>query len=100
VTERGILTEVGLLEWPVDCRVGERVKVMIRPDDVTFAPDEAGDTVIVRRHFRGSEALYGLALPSGQRLYSSQPSSSIVPVGTRVRLDVRALHVVVFRAES
>jgi hypothetical protein len=34
---------------------------MIRPDDVTFVPDPAGDAVVVRRYFRGSENLDCLA---------------------------------------
>ncbi len=59
-------------------------------------PDPAGDAVIVRRYFRGSENLYCLGLPSGQRVHSSQPSSVAYPSGLRVRPQAPVLHVVTF----
>ncbi|PYM71812.1 MAG: hypothetical protein DME03_19030 [Candidatus Rokuibacteriota bacterium] len=79
-------------------RTGARVSVMIRPDDVTFVPDPAGDAVILRRYFRGSENLYCLGLPSGHRVHSSQPSSAAYPNGLRVRPQAQVLHVVTFPA--
>jgi hypothetical protein len=33
-------------------------------------------------------------------VHASQPSSSILPAGTRVRTEVHALHVVVFPPEA
>jgi hypothetical protein len=64
----------------------------------TFAPDPAGEAVIVRRYFRGSENLYCLGLPSGERVHSSQPSSAAYPNGLRVRPVAHVLHVVTFPA--
>jgi iron(III) transport system ATP-binding protein len=97
VTPDGIVTEIGM--FPSDRRApGERVKVMIRPDDVTFVADEQGEAVIVRRYFRGSETLYCLGLPSGDRVHSSQASAAGFATGTRVRLGTRLAHVVTFRA--
>ena len=99
VTPEGIVTEIGVFA-DVSGRVpGARVSVMIRPDDVTFAPDpEAGEAVIVRRYFRGSENLYCLELRSGHRVHSSQPSSAAYPNGLRVRPEAQVLHVVTFPA--
>src|SRR4029434_9913536 len=75
---------------------GTRVEIMIRPDDITFVPDDAGSGLIVSRHFRGSETVYCIHLPSGHRVHSSQPSSSAVPTGIRVRATASLLHVVAF----
>jgi iron(III) transport system ATP-binding protein len=98
VTAQGVVTEIGVFANPNGRAAGARVSVMIRPDDVTFIPDPAGDAVIVRRYFRGSESLYCLGLPSGHRVHSSQPSSAAYPNGLRVRPQAQVLHVVTFPA--
>jgi iron(III) transport system ATP-binding protein len=98
VTAEGVVTEIGVFANPNGRPAGTRVSVMIRPDDVTFVPDPAGDAVIVRRYFRGSENLYCLGLPSGLRVQSSQPSSVAYPNGLRVRPQAHVLHVVTFPA--
>ena len=98
VTAEGVVTEIGVFANPNGRAAGARVSVMIRPDDVTFVPDPAGDAVIVRRYFRGSENLYCLGLPSGHRVHSSQPSSAAYPNGLRVRPPAQVLHVVTFPA--
>ena len=100
VTREGIVTEIGAFGNPNGRALGARVRVMIRPDDVTFVPDAAGEAVIVRRYFRGSENLYCLGLPSGHRVHSSQPSSAAFPNGLRVRPEAHLLHVVTFPATS
>jgi iron(III) transport system ATP-binding protein len=99
VTTQGVVTEIGFFAGATGHAVGGKVRVMIRPDDVTFTPDPSGDAVIVRRYFRGSENLYCLGLPSGNKVHSSQPSSTAVAAGTRVRPEAHVLHVVTFPAE-
>jgi len=100
VSREGIVTEIGVFGNLNGRALGSRVRVMIRPDDVTFVPDAAGEAVIVRRYFRGSENLYCLDLPSGHRVHSSQPSSAAFPNGLRVRPQAHVLHVVTFPATS
>jgi iron(III) transport system ATP-binding protein len=100
VSREGIVTEIGVFGNLTGRALGSRVRVMIRPDDVTFVPDAAGEAVIVRRYFRGSENLYCLDLPSGHRVHSSQPSSAAFPNGLRVRPEAHVLHVVTFPATS
>ena len=75
---------------------GVRVDVMIRPDDITFVPQADGAGTITRRYFRGSETVYCIRLPSGDRVHSSQPSASVLPTGMRVRPEAHVLHVVAF----
>jgi iron(III) transport system ATP-binding protein len=96
VTAEGIATELGVFANVEGRRPGERVRVMIRPDDVTFAPDSRGPATIVRRYFRGSETLYCVGLGSGHRVHSSQPSSAAFTAGTPVRPEAHVLHVVTF----
>ncbi len=99
VTAEGVATEIGVLGHAPGREPGEKVRVMIRPDDVTFVPDEHGEAVVVRRSFRGSENLYHLSLPSGHTVHSSQPSAAAFPTGIRVRPTAHVLHVVTFPAE-
>lgn len=96
VTSGGIVTEVGVFGNVEAREPGEKVKVMIRPDDITFIPAPDGEAVILRRYFRGPETLYCLGLASGHRVHSSQPSAAAFPTGLRVRPEAHALHVVTF----
>jgi len=75
---------------------GLPVDIMIRPDDIDFIPHPDGDVVVVGRQFRGAEHLYRLRLTSGARVHSVQPSTTIYPSGTRVRIVANLLHVVAF----
>jgi iron(III) transport system ATP-binding protein len=99
VTPQGIVTEIGVFGNVEGREPGEKVRVMIRPDDVTFVPDAAGEAILLQRYFRGSENLYCLGLPSGHRVHSSQPSSAAFAAGSRVRPEANVLHVVTFPAE-
>jgi iron(III) transport system ATP-binding protein len=99
VNEDGIVTELGPVANPGRHPVGMPVDVMIRPDDIDFIPHPDGEVVVVSRQFRGSEHLYQLRLASGARVHSTQPSTAIYPVGTRVRVVADLLHVVTFPPE-
>ncbi|MFQ5903248.1 MAG: ABC transporter ATP-binding protein [Candidatus Binatia bacterium] len=94
--QEGITTEVGIFHDRSGLPKGTRVELMIRPDDVDLEPSQDGNGLIVGRRFRGSENLYALTLPSGIRLHSSQSSDRVLPTGTRVKVIVQPMHVVVF----
>jgi iron(III) transport system ATP-binding protein len=91
-----VSTEIG--EFPNLERypIGAWVVVMIRPDDIHVVPSEDGTARLLARQFRGSENLYTVALPSGRLVHSSEPSTSVFPVGTPVHLRVNATHTVLF----
>jgi iron(III) transport system ATP-binding protein len=93
------VTEVGTFANVDQLPIGGRVDVMIRPDDMTFVPQADGTGTIIRRYFRGSETVYCIRLPSGDRVHSSQPSASMLPTGMRVRAEAHVLHVVAFNSE-
>ncbi len=91
-----VLTEIGVFPNVAGLPTGERVVVMIRPDDVNLIPMQGGGATIVSRQFRGSEILYSVRLPSGRILHSSQISTVIYPDGMEVDVKVIATHVVLF----
>jgi iron(III) transport system ATP-binding protein len=98
VEAEGIATELGIFANVDRLPAGQAVDVMIRPDDISFVPAANGAGTITRRYFRGSETVYCIRLPSGHRVHSSQPSASVLPIGMRVSLSARVLHVVAFPA--
>ena len=96
VTEDGIVSELGTLARPAEMAPGQAVDIMIRPDDIDFIPHPEGDVVVAGRQFHGDEHLYRLRLTSGAHVHAVQPSSTVYPLGTRVRVVANLLHVVTF----
>ena len=96
VTEEGIVSELGTLARPPGLAPGQAVDIMIRPDDIDFIPHPEGDVVVLGRQFLGADHLYRLRLTSGARVHSVQPSATLYPAGTRVRIVANLLHVVAF----
>lgn len=95
--ERGkVVTEIGEFPNQPDYRGGANVVVMIRPDDVHIVPLVQSTTHILARQFHGSENLYTIGLPSGRVVHSSEPSTTVYPVGTPVELQINATHTVLF----
>ena len=87
---------IGFADTRQPCATGERVQVLVRPDDVVH--DDAGAVRAVVRHkaFRGAEILYTLELTSGTRVLSLVPShhdhALNEPIGIRLEMD----HVIAF----
>jgi iron(III) transport system ATP-binding protein len=100
VKEEGIVSEIGTFRNPDGHPVGMPVDIMIRPDDIDFIPHPDGDVVIVGWQFHGAENVYRLRLASGARVHSVQPSTTLYPIGTRVRLVANLAHVVAFDLTS
>ncbi len=98
VTPEGIRTELGVFRRAAEFPLGALVDVMIRPVDVHIFPAADGPGFIAERHFRGSENLYTVRLPSGQTVHSSQPSGEIWNPGTRVRVSATPKHLIAFAA--
>ncbi|HEV8673872.1 MAG TPA: ABC transporter ATP-binding protein [Methylomirabilota bacterium] len=97
VKEEGIVSEIGTFQNAEGHPVGLPVDIMIRPDDIDFIPHPDGEVVVIDRQFHGAENLYRLRLASGARVQSVQPSTTIYPIGTRVRIVATVIHVVAFR---
>ncbi len=78
------------------CGVGERIQVLLRPDDVLHDDASAVRATVRHKAFRGAEILYTLDLPSGARVLSLVPShhdhALHEPIGIRLEMD----HVIAF----
>jgi len=94
--KEGIITEIGTFPNNTALPKGTKVQLMIRPDDISFDSTEKGNALVENHQFRGSENLYTLRLDSGKRVHSSQPSTTIVKQGTRVRVKATPTHIVAF----
>ena len=91
-------TELGLLRGNRCCTeaVGEKVEILIRPDDLV--PDEQGaiEAEVKDKAFKGAEILYTLELPTGTRLLSLFPSHHDHHLGDTVRVRMEAEHLICF----
>ena len=95
-------TELGLLHGSRPCvqAEGDRVEILIRPDDLV--PDGQGEIVaeIKDKAFKGAEILYTLELPTGTRLLSLFPSHHDHHLGDTVRVRMEAEHLICFSGEE
>jgi iron(III) transport system ATP-binding protein len=78
-----------------DASIGEKVTVLLRPDDLLPDPEADLKAKVIRRAFRGAETLYTLELENGQTVLSVFPSHHDHVPGEVVGLKVEADHVVV-----
>jgi iron(III) transport system ATP-binding protein len=93
-----VQTELGLIRgnraytWPT----GSAVDVLLRPDDIVYAPDSEQKALIVGKTFLGAATLYRLQLATGSQLESIFPSHADHQPGEEVGIRVAADHLVVF----
>ncbi|MEX1248363.1 MAG: ABC transporter ATP-binding protein [Anaerolineales bacterium] len=86
VSAEGVETEIGSVLQKVSAPLGSPIELVLRPDDVHFAPDASGEALVLARHFRGAMNLYRLRLPSGRLLHAFSPHEFLSKPGTRVRV--------------
>ncbi len=96
INGRVIATEIGEFANTTLYDEGTEVELMIRPDDIDISQDERGVGEVISRHFRGSENLYAVKLPSGDIVHSTQASTVVYKEGTRVRVSANPAHIVIF----
>ena len=100
LTPDAVQTELGVIRgnrayiWPV----GSAVDVLLRPDDIVYAPDSPLKALIVGKTFLGAATLYRLQLATGSQLESIFPSHADHLPGDEVGIRVAADHLVVFPA--
>lgn len=84
VSEVGTNTPLGVLPRPIGLGTGSAVEIAVRPDDVSFWPDENGGARILSRQFAGIAYLYRIGLPGGEIVQSLQPHEISISPGTTV----------------
>jgi iron(III) transport system ATP-binding protein len=80
----------------VACAAGDRIQVLLRPDDVLHDDASTQRAIVLHKAFRGAEILYTLQLQSGARALALVPSHHNhplhEPIGIRLDMD----HVIAF----
>lgn len=100
IDRESVQTELGVLRgnraYPgVD---GAPMDVLLRPDDITFAPDSPLKVRVTSRTFQGAATLYRLQLATGTQLEALFPSHVDLRPGQEVGIRVAAEHLVLFPA--
>jgi len=91
-TEFGMLKGDRAYKWSK----GERVELLIRPDDVVYDPESSIQGEIVQKAFKGAEILYTLTLPTGSKVLSLFSSHHDHAIGEKVGISLHMPHVVAF----
>ena len=100
-SDGALCTELGNAPLPPGLPSGNGMDVMVRPDDVTMRPSEAGDGVIVERTFQGAFYLYRVSLASGGIVHCLEPHTREYEIGARVDVSLDPGHPpLVFLGES
>lgn len=76
---------------------GDRVEVLIRPDDIVHDDHSPMVAEVARKAFRGAEFIYTLRLPSGAQVLALVPSHHNHAIGEKIGIRLEVDHVVAYR---
>lgn len=76
---------------------GDRVEVLIRPDDIVHDDHSPMVAEVARKAFRGAEFIYTLKLPSGAQVLALVPSHHNHAIGEKIGIRLEVDHVVAYR---
>ena len=95
---RAVNTELGTLKahLPFGTVGGQKVSVLVRPDDILHDDDSDWQLEVVNRAFRGSHFLFTLKLPSGEKILCMSQSHHDHPVGSMIGVKLEMDHAIVF----
>ena len=77
-------------------RSGDRVSVLLRPDDIVHDDASTVTAQVIGKAFRGAEFLYTLRLGSGEEVLSLVPSHHNHAPGERIGIRLEVDHLVAF----
>lgn len=80
--------------------VGNRVDVLIRPDDILIDANSSRRATIIAKGFRGAHFLYTVALADGSQLFCMTSSHQQYALGEQVGLSLNMDHLVYFSADQ
>ena len=94
----GIDTVLGRLRHCPGCdiRPGQRVSLLLRPDDVLHDDASPLKAQVTKKAFRGAEFLYTLRLEDGHEVLSLVPSHHNHAIGERIGIKLDVDHVIAF----
>ena len=102
IDSTSVETELGAIngEQEHGFKVGDEVRVLIRPDDIIHEDDSEMQAKVLDRAFRGAEFLYTLELQSGDKVLSLVPSHHNHAIDEAIGIRLELDHLVVFAAEN
>ena len=83
-----------------EVRPGERIALLLRPDDVIHDDDSPLRAEVVKKAFRGAEFLYTLRLADGKEVLSLVPSHHNHAIGERIGVKLGVDHVIAFAGSN
>jgi iron(III) transport system ATP-binding protein len=94
----GLDTVLGSLRHCPGCdiKAGQRVSLLLRPDDVLHDDESELKAEVVNKAFRGAEFLYTLRLADGKQVLSLVPSHHNHAIGERIGIKLDVDHVIAF----
>jgi iron(III) transport system ATP-binding protein len=95
-----IASELGTISLPASSLPPGTHEIMIRPEDVTIAPNDDGNARVVARRFRGPVTLCDVRLASGRIVTAAHASHLKIAPGRSVRVGFDPDHVVLFDGEQ
>ena len=101
ISEKTVLTSLGEIcgETINSEHSGQKIDLLIRPDDVKYDPLGSIYGKVQRKAFKGAQTLYTLATQSGETLMSLVPSHNDYDIGEVIRVSIDADHLVCFSRE-
>ena len=98
IGDQKINTDLGIIEGkvPETCKVGCKLDLLIRPDDVIHDDDSEIQLEITERLFRGSDFLYTLRLESGRSVLCIASSHHNHSLHEKIGIKMEVDHLVMF----
>lgn len=96
IDAQSVQTELGVLRGTSARSPVVTVDVLLRPDDITYAPDSPVKARVISKTFQGAATLYRLQLPSGTPLEALFPSHADLHAGDDVGVHVTAQSLALF----
>jgi len=89
---------LGLLKahLPFGTETGEKVSILVRPDDILHDDNSDWELEVVSRAFRGSHYLFTLKLDSDETILCMSQSHHDHPVGSKIGIKLEMDHAIVF----
>ncbi|MFT0211917.1 ABC transporter ATP-binding protein [Pseudomonas sp. F1_0610] len=102
LTHDSVQTELGVIggDRAYPWTQGSAVEVLLRPDDIVYAPDSTLKAEVVGKTFLGASTLYRLQLATGTQIESIFTSHIDHAVHEQVGIAVKADHLVAFAAQG
>ncbi len=98
INNKEVKTDIGNIKGyvPDNLTKGEKVRVLIRPDDILHDDDSEITAIVISKVFRGAEFLYTLEMKNGLHVQSLVPSHHDHPINEPIGIKLEIDHLVIF----